>query len=74
MAETLASGNCGTNGDNLTWALDDNGVLTIKGSGDMQDYSPSDDGIVAPWFGSATSVMIEDGVTSIDKRTLLVSQ
>ena len=27
----------GTCGDNVTWELDSEGVLTIKGSGDMDD-------------------------------------
>lgn len=32
----MASGKCG---ENLDWTLDDNGVLTISGTGDMYDYS-----------------------------------
>lgn len=31
----IASGKCG---DNLTWTLDQNGLLTISGTGDMWDY------------------------------------
>ena len=27
------SGNCGANGDNITWTLDDAGTLTISGEG-----------------------------------------
>ena len=30
-------GTCGADGDNLTWALSCEGVLTISGTGDMQD-------------------------------------
>ena len=49
----------GTCGSNLTYTLDSNGVLTISGTGDMQDSS----------FGWDTSliksVVINDGVTSI---------
>ena len=33
--EVLYSGVCG---DNLTWVLDDEGTLTISGTGDMYDY------------------------------------
>ena len=29
----------GTCGDNLTWTLDEEGLLTISGQGDMTDYS-----------------------------------
>ena len=59
-----ASGNCGKNGDNLTWVLYDNGTLTISGTGAMADYDAGD----APWFGirgNITSIEISDGVTSI---------
>lgn len=33
-ATIVASGECGANGDNLTWTLDDEGTLTISGEGD----------------------------------------
>lgn len=51
----------GTCGDNLTWTLDDNGTLTISGTGDMNDvtYMLWGDG------NSIISVVIESGVTSI---------
>ena len=32
----VASGECG---DDLTWTLDDQGTLTISGTGSMRDYS-----------------------------------
>ena len=59
----LASGTCGAQGDNLTWELSCDGVLTISGTGAMTDCSSS-----APWYSSRssiTSVIISDGVTSI---------
>lgn len=34
----VASGNCGAQGDNLTWTLSEDGVLTISGSGAMKNY------------------------------------
>ncbi len=34
-AETVASGTCGTN---LTWLLDDEGLLTISGTGVMANF------------------------------------
>ena len=58
------SGTCGANGDNVTWTLEDNGTLTISGTGAMADYDAGD----APWFGirgNITSIEISDGVTSI---------
>ena len=44
-AQVVASGDCGANGNNLTWNLTSNGVLTIEGSGAMEDY----DRYGAPW-------------------------
>ena len=41
-AETVVSGSCG---EDVTWKLDDKGVLTISGSGPMYDFE--EDG--APW-------------------------
>ena len=60
---TLFAESSGTCGENLTWTLSDDGVLTISGTGAMTDYSSS-----APWYSSnssITSVIISDGVTSI---------
>ena len=63
------SGTCGAegnNGDNLTWILDDEGVLTISGTGAMANWTRRG----SPWYANKDkieSVMIEDGVTSIGK-------
>jgi len=35
----IDSGNCGANGDNLTWQLTDGGTLTISGEGEMADFT-----------------------------------
>ncbi|MCD7853130.1 MAG: leucine-rich repeat domain-containing protein [Oscillospiraceae bacterium] len=66
-----ASGTCG---DNLTWEWK-YPVLTISGTGDMEDYSATLLGgyngyltTSAPWnylLWVATTIIIEDGVTSI---------
>lgn len=64
---TPISGTCGAIGDNLTWTLED-GVLTISGSGDMHDFTSNDK---PEWDGykeQITSVVIEDGVTSIGDK------
>lgn len=58
----------GTCGDNLTWTLDANGILTISGTGEMTDYTISAN---APWNQYAaliTAIVIEDGVTSVGDR------
>lgn len=57
-------------GDNLAWTLDSSGTLTISGVGEMYDFDIGYEwgGTIAPWNSrceSITSVIIEDGVTSI---------
>ena len=62
LSSVVSSGSCG---DSLTWTLDDTGLLTISGTGTMQDYSSSS---TAPWYNNRTvitSVVIEKGVTGI---------
>ncbi|MGM9551971.1 MAG: leucine-rich repeat domain-containing protein, partial [Clostridia bacterium] len=61
FAET-ASGTCG---ENLTWALDDEGTLTISGSGGMTVWKFFSS---VPWYRNRSiikSVVIDSGVTSI---------
>lgn len=41
-ADTVASGECGVNGDNVKWELDDNGNLCISGTGKMQSFNRFD--------------------------------
>ena len=56
----------GTCGDNVTWRLSDDGVLTISGTGKMKDYNDYNN--CAPWDSVRSqikSVVIERGVTSI---------
>lgn len=52
-------------GESLTWNLDEIGILTISGTGDMYNYSED---YLAPWNEHCleiTNVTISDGVTSI---------
>ena len=59
-ATTVASGTCG---ENLTWTLDDEGTMTISGTGEMTDFLS-----FAPWNSSHSSIkslVIENSVTSI---------
>ena len=53
------SGSCGADGDNVTWTLDDEGMLTIFGTGATTDKSPFYN---HPYI---KKVVIESGVTSI---------
>ena len=59
-AKAESSGTCGPN---LKWHLNDDGVLTILGTGEMYDYKHIDD---SPWyFSGVTRIIIDDGVTTI---------
>ena len=62
-ATIVDSGECGDDGDNATWTLDSDGLLTISGTGKMKDYTFN---ISSPWEKTrVSSVIILDGVTSI---------
>ena len=59
-AKVVSSGTCG---DNLTWTLDSDSVLTIEGTGTMPDYTYTSP---APWKDMAlTEVAIGEGVTTV---------
>ena len=67
----IDSGVCG---DNVNWTLDNDGVLTISGTGDMYDYAyptlttmPTiGSNATAPWAGKyIKKIIIEEGVTRI---------
>lgn len=58
----LASGECGTN---VTWVLNSAGILSIAGTGAMNDYTTSSK---VPWYSyrnNIKEVVIKDGVTKI---------
>ena len=58
----LASGTCG---ENLTWVLEENGTLTISGTGAMNEWEESWE---TPWYSyqdNIKTVVIKMGTTSI---------
>ena len=72
------SGNCGANGANITWTLEQNGdtanddeqgwTLTLTGNGAMADYNAFDYSHQPPWYwadNEITQVIIHKGVTHI---------
>ena len=62
QAEEVASGTCGTG---VSYTLDEKGMLTITGTGKMDDYT---DQSTPPWYENRLKiylVKIESGVTSI---------
>ena len=59
----IDSGNCGANGNNLTWTLYSDSTLVISGSGNMAENS-------FPWYfyrNTITTVVIGDSVENIVK-------
>ncbi len=68
------NGNCGANGDNVTWTLTgDEGAytLTISGNGAMADYAT---GGAQPWVSQKANikhVVIAGSVTSIGERAFM---
>ena len=61
----------GSCGENLIWALEDDGTLTISGAGDMYDYDQAEN----PWMEKGineqvTRVVLEDGISSIGNNAL----
>jgi len=60
-SQSASNNSCG---DNATWQLDDNGTLTISGTGDMYSYTH----VTQPWKNARENiktVVIADGITSI---------
>ena len=67
-SDIIDSGECGAQGDNLTWTLDSAGTLTISGTGDMDNYG-HESMYPTPWGGlNVQKVCIQNGVTSIGKE------
>ena len=60
---TASAATSGTCGDNLTWTLDNNGTLTISGTGRMWDWSHNKS--LWYYYDELKNVIIENGVTSI---------
>lgn len=68
LINVLSAETEGECGKDLTWSFND-GILTISGTGKMYDWTYS---YPAPWeslMPSITSVVIEDGVTSIGSHS-----
>lgn len=66
--EELTESLSGTCGANLIWTLEPNGVLTISGTGAMENYENTNG---MPWYDHRCrikEIIIEDGVTSIGKH------
>lgn len=63
-SSVLAIGDCGAYGSNVSWALYDNGTLSITGTGEI-NYMSSEGAPWYPWRQDITSVTIANGVTAV---------
>ena len=64
---SVSAASSGTCGANLTWTLDDQGTLTISGTGDMTSWSSTSS---VPWYSNCSKVkkvVIGNSVTSIGR-------
>lgn len=64
LGRIIASGSCG---ENANWELDENGLLTISGTGNMKDYSSED----VDWYSYRNDIktaIVKNGITSIGDR------
>lgn len=67
-ADTVASGDCGQNGNNVVWTLTNDGVITITANGNeprIKDYSAQS---TAPWYNyrdQIRKVVIQNGVIQV---------
>ena len=72
-ATVVKSGYCGAVGDgsNITWALTDDGTLTLSGTGKMRDFTWFDAVLDTPWYDydfnttRINAVVIQNGITNI---------
>ncbi|MCD8004098.1 MAG: leucine-rich repeat protein, partial [Oscillospiraceae bacterium] len=63
----IASGTCG---DDLTWTLE-GGILTISGTGEMENYSTSS---LPGWYSHRyfiNSIVLESGITTVGRRAFV---
>lgn len=64
----IASGECGVEGDNVVWTLDDEGTLIISGEGEMGNFHGDFNTLETPWVDYQNEIkkaIIRDGVTSL---------
>ena len=66
IVEVVASGNCGAEGNNVTWTLDDQGTLTLDGTGATTTVNVSNTD--QPWYNyvsQITNVVVNEGITDL---------
>lgn len=63
--QEVIGGSCG---DNATWELSSTGLLTISGTGAMDDYSTGSQQPWAAYRNDITTIEVQSGITSIGER------
>lgn len=61
----VLSGFCGLKGNNIAFELDDSGILTLRGSGEMEHYHSKK---TPPWYeyrDLISKIVVEEGIISI---------
>ncbi len=67
----ISSETGGKCGSNASWSLSSDGVLTVFGSGEMENYKSAD----APWSEkNFSSVIISEGITSVGENSFFGCQ
>ncbi len=71
-SEIVGTGKCG---EQATWSLDGDGVLTISGIGKMKDYKKLGQTGYSPWYNKIVKhVIIDEGITSIGNQAFLYNR
>lgn len=63
-AQILYRGSANGTSGNVTWTWED-GILTLSGSGTMNNYTSAANVPWTPYMGSTHKIIVEDGITSI---------
>lgn len=63
-AQILYRGSANGTSGNVTWTWED-GILTLSGSGTMNNYTSAANVPWTPYMGSTHEIIVEDGITSI---------
>ena len=72
LCDTAGADNHQGKWGNLSWTLDDNGTLTISGSGKMKDFSPDEDKAAWKQYGKdIREIIIGNGITTISSQAFI---
>ena len=73
MTANVFAQETGKYGNDVTWTLDDNGVLTVSGSGAIKGYTFVTEAPTYGLQGKIKKIIIEDGITSIGSNAFFMA-